>query len=53
MIMKRLILVIICSCFFVSQIIAQNKLESGFPLINNYSPKEYDAQQQIWAILQN
>ena len=51
--MKRLILVIICSCFFVSQIIAQNKLESGFPLINNYSPKEYDAQQQNWAILQN
>jgi len=53
MIMKKLILVIIYNCFLVLPIMAQNKLEIGLPLINNYSPKEYDAQQQNWAILQN
>jgi serine phosphatase RsbU (regulator of sigma subunit) len=51
--MKKSILVIIYSCFFVSTINSQIKLENGFPLIYNYSPKEYDAQQQNWAILQN
>ena len=53
MITKRLILVIICSCFFVSFTCSQSNLEMGSQLIYNYSPKEYDAQQQNWAILQD
>ena len=38
---------------FVGLIYSQNKLESGFPLVNNYSPKEYGADTQNWAILQD
>ncbi len=32
---------------------AQNKIKSGYPLINNYSPKEYGAFQSNWAIAQD
>jgi len=32
---------------------AQNGSENGFPLINNYTPKEYGADTQNWAILQD
>jgi serine phosphatase RsbU (regulator of sigma subunit)/ligand-binding sensor domain-containing protein len=53
MIIKKFILVIIYGCFFASAISSQTDLEKGSQLIYNYSPKEYDAQQQNWAILQN
>ena len=53
MITKKLILVIIYSCFFASAISSQTDLEMGSQLIYNYSSKEYDAQQQNWAILQD
>ena len=53
MITKKLILVIIYSCFFAPVISSRTDLELGSQLIYNYSSKEYDAQQQNWAILQD
>ena len=51
--MRKLFIQIIYCCFFASAASAQNNLESGYQLINNYSPKEYGAAQTNLAILQN
>ena len=51
--MRKIKITIICLIVFVSSTYSQNKLESGFPLVNNYSPKEYGADTQNWAIMQD
>jgi serine phosphatase RsbU (regulator of sigma subunit)/ligand-binding sensor domain-containing protein len=51
--MKKIILVIIYYCFFVSTIVPQSNLERGNQFIINYTPKEYGANQQIWNINQD
>jgi hypothetical protein len=53
MIMKNFILILLCFSIIHSSIYSQNKLENGFPLVNNYSPKEYGADTQNWAIMQD
>ena len=47
---KILILLLVLMIYSVQ---AHNKSESGFPLIDNYLPKEYGANQQIWTISQD
>ena len=49
----RLIFLIIYLFFLPEAIIPQNYSESGFQSIINYSPKEYNAHRQNWAIIQN
>lgn len=51
--MKRIIYIFLCCYLLHSTINSQNNLENGFPLINNYSPKEYGADTQNWAIMQD
>jgi len=51
--MKKIILIFLCCYLFQSTIISQNIQENGYPLINNYSPKEYGADTQNWAIMQD
>lgn len=51
--MKKIILIILYSYLFHLTIYSQNKLENGYPLVNNYSPKEYGADTQNWAIMQD
>ncbi len=50
--MKKLILLIFFGCFF-SLCIAQNFTQSGSQNVINYTPKEYGAVQQNWAIAQD
>jgi signal transduction histidine kinase/ligand-binding sensor domain-containing protein len=40
-------------CFSSIEVLAQSLTESGFPAINNYGPKEYDAFRQNWVISQD
>jgi signal transduction histidine kinase/ligand-binding sensor domain-containing protein len=40
-------------CSNSAEVLAQSHLESGFPAIKNYSPKEYDAYRQNWVITQD
>ncbi|MGB8317634.1 MAG: ATP-binding protein [Ignavibacteriaceae bacterium] len=51
--MKKIILPLICSLFFISASLSQNKKENGYPLITNYTAKEYGAFQGNWAIAQD
>ncbi|HEY4874158.1 MAG TPA: hypothetical protein VIH86_01170 [Puia sp.] len=51
--MRKLLTQIIDCCFFASTALSQNNMESGYQLINNYSPKEYGGVQNNLAILQN
>jgi serine phosphatase RsbU (regulator of sigma subunit) len=51
--MPRIKITTILLFTFLGLIYSQNNLESGFPLVNNYSPKEYGADTQNWAILQD
>ncbi len=51
--MRKITITINCLIVSVSLMYSQNKLESGFPLVNNYSPKEYGADTQNWAIMQD
>ncbi len=51
--MKRIIPFFIFSCLSVSVILPQNSTENGYPLITNYSPKEYGAFQGNWGISQD
>ena len=50
---KLKILVLIYSCFWITNTKAQNYVEMGSQAITNYSPKEYNAHRQNWAIAQN
>lgn len=50
--MKKLMLVLIFGCIF-SFCIAQNCTQSGSQNVINYTPKEYGAVQQNWAIAQD
>jgi signal transduction histidine kinase/ligand-binding sensor domain-containing protein len=49
---KVIIAFIIILCTF-SQLRAQENAELGYPLIRNYSPKEYSADVQNWTIAQD
>jgi signal transduction histidine kinase len=51
--MKRIIVSFIYFCFLVSTGFPQIHSEQGYPLITNYSPKEYGALQENWAIAQS
>ena len=51
--MKKIVLVILCTCLVVSPLLSQNIGETGYPLISNYSPKDYQAFQSNWAISQD
>src|SRR5579871_2312879 len=51
--MRKSFTQIICGCFFATAAFAQNKMESGYQLINNYTAKEYGAGQEDFAIMQN
>ena len=39
--------------FLIINVNGQNKVGYGLPFINNYSPKDYKAQSQIWSIAQD
>jgi signal transduction histidine kinase/ligand-binding sensor domain-containing protein len=51
--MKKLITVIILCLLCSPLIFSQTSGESGYPLITNYSPKDYGAFQANWAIAQD
>ena len=51
--MKKIFLLVLYCVLFVPCSLPQNNGENGYPLITNYSPKEYEAQQQNWAIIQD
>ncbi len=51
--MKTFILFLVCCCFFETAVFPQNKVETGYPLIDNYTPKEYGAFQANWAVSQD
>lgn len=51
--MKKLLLLFTCLSLFTAKAAAQNNLEVGSQAVTNYSPKEYNAQQQNWAITQD
>ena len=40
-------------CSICIEVLAQSHVELGFPAINNYSPKEYEAFRQNWVISQD
>jgi hypothetical protein len=53
---KSVLITFICCFHFVgaSEInLTYRNQEEGLPLVINYSPKEYDAQGQNWAIIQD
>ncbi len=47
------VLIFLIALLIQLPVYSQNKPESGYPLINNYLPKEYGANQQIWTIIQD
>ena len=51
--MQKLLLLFTCISLFTAAVAAQSYKEAGSQAIINYSPKEYDANKQIWAITQN
>ncbi|HLY71197.1 MAG TPA: hypothetical protein VKR53_15795, partial [Puia sp.] len=51
--MRKSFTQIICFCFFATAAFAQNNMESGYQLINNYMAKEYGGNQDNFAIIQN
>ncbi|NVK49554.1 MAG: hypothetical protein HWE09_07275, partial [Cyclobacteriaceae bacterium] len=51
--MKKLLFALSWICLISAEILAQNHSEIGFPAISNFSPKEYDAFRQNWAIAQD
>ena len=51
--MKRLIFLFIYCFLSLTAVFPQNSIEKGYPLITNYSPKEYGAFQGNWAISQD
>ena len=53
MIQKLSFYLFIWICFSCIEVFAQSELEHGFPAISNYSPKDYDAFRQNWAIAQD
>lgn len=50
--MKKFLFPSILSLFFYTLTFAQLNKDDGYPLIRNYSPKEYKADVQNWAIAQ-
>jgi signal transduction histidine kinase len=51
--MKKIIPLFIFCLFNVSLVFSQSNIEKGYPLIINYSPKEYGAFQTNWTICQD
>ncbi len=51
--MKKLYLIFFWICIISVGAQAQHQVESGFPGITNFSPKEFDAFRQNWAIAQD
>src|SRR5579862_175530 len=51
--MRRIIISFICFCIFFNSAKAQDYKEMGSKNIINFSPKEYNAHAQSWAITQN
>ncbi len=51
--MKNFLYVFFWICFFSADILAQKQIENGFPVITNFTPKDYDAFRQNWAIAQD
>ncbi len=51
--MKNLLLMFICLCFFDVSTKAQHYTEMGSQAVINYTPKEYNANPQNWAITQD
>jgi signal transduction histidine kinase/ligand-binding sensor domain-containing protein len=51
--MKTLLLSVLLLCFFLFDSHPQATRDNGFPLIKNYSPKEYGGDIQNWAIEQD
>jgi len=51
--MKNFVFVFSWICFISVKVLSQSPLESGFPEIINFSPKEYDAFRQSWTITQD
>lgn len=51
--MKKFIFTSILLFFAFSALTAQENAEVGYPLIKNYSPKEYEADPTNWAIIQD
>ena len=53
LLMKKFLYVFSLVCLFSVNLMAQSHEEKGFPGITNFSPKEYDAFRQNWAITQD
>ena len=51
--MRKIIILFICFCIFITGAKAQNYKENGSKGIINFSPKEYEAHAQNWAITQD
>jgi signal transduction histidine kinase len=51
--MKKRILSAVYFCLVISTAFAQSNNENGYPLITNYSPKDYGAYQSNWAVAQD
>ncbi len=52
-IMKKLLLLFTCLSLFTAAAAAQSYNEAGSQAVINYTPKEYNARQQNWAITQD
>ncbi len=46
------VLILLNILLMLVPVYSQSNKESGYQLINNYSPKEYEANQQVWSIIQ-
>lgn len=51
--MKKPIFLFIFFCFFAVIVAGQKYIEMGSQIVTNYSPKEYGAYGQNWAVAQN
>lgn len=51
--MKMLLSQIFCLCLIAVTAVGQEYLEMGSQMVTNYSPKEYSAYGQNWAVSQN
>ena len=52
-IVTKILLSIVLFASFISAQKTQSPNEDGFPLITNYLPKEYSANVQNWAVIQD
>ena len=52
-IVTKILLSIVLFASFISAQKTQSHNEDGFPLITNYLPKEYSANVQNWAVIQD